>query len=228
MVAVAYNIPERNTVARVRQYPENANPFSQPPQVGHCVSRNRNCTRVVEPAWGYSVSMDTTNLKDNTGQNHSRQALDRVPGKHQERRQQAERRVYTLTSMYRCLVSPRRTCGRRASDRRFAVLDTFDAGVVTLVILLTVFSILDAAFTLTLIARGGEELNPVMNYFLTLGTLPFMLAKMLLTTIPGLVLVASSNVAVFSRLRCRSLLAAMVGMYAGLMLYEILLLVASA
>jgi len=37
---------------------------------------------------------------------------------------------------------------------------------VTLAILLTVFSILDALFTLTLLQHGGTELNPVMRYFL--------------------------------------------------------------
>lgn len=144
-----------------------------------------------------------------------------------ERRTDQERRTYSLKSMYCCLMHPRRSHGRRSSDRRFPILDTFDSGVFSLVILLTLFSILDAAFTLTLIARGSRELNPLMEYFLTLGTLPFMLAKLALTTIPGLILVAACNVRVFSALRCHSLLAAMVGMYAGLMLYEILLLTAS-
>ena len=137
-------------------------------------------------------------------------------------------RVYSLASLYHCLVNPRRTRGRRNGDRRFPVLDIFDSGVFSLIILLTVFSIIDATCTLTLIARGGSELNPVMNYFLEKSNVWFMLVKMLLTAVPGLLLVAMCNVPVFRHLRCRSILAAAVGMYAGLILYEALLLLNSA
>lgn len=92
------------------------------------------------------------------------------------------------------------------------------------VLLLTVFSILDAVFTLTLLSRGGTELNPVMNFFLQMGTAPFMIAKMLLTTAPAIVLIASSNLMLFNTIRARSVLGALIGMYAGLLTYEIGLL----
>ena len=96
------------------------------------------------------------------------------------------------------------------------------------VVVLTLFSILDAVFTLTLLARGGSELNPIMNYFLGIGVAPFMVAKMLLTTIPAIVLIASSNLMLFNTLRARSVLGALIGMYAGLLMYEVGLLWMSA
>jgi hypothetical protein len=43
------------------------------------------------------------------------------------------------------------------------------------------FSLADAFFTMKLVAAGAEELNPVMNYFLQFGPVPFVVAKYLLT-----------------------------------------------
>jgi len=143
----------------------------------------------------------------------------------EHRRTGVERRNYSLRTLSNCLLQPRRAYGRRTEDRRYPQLDTFDGGIVTLAILLTVFSILDALFTLTLLQHGGTELNPVMRYFLNNGgTVPFILAKLLLTTVPALIMVAMQNVKVFGRWRVRSILAALVGGYAGLLVYELILL----
>lgn len=48
-------------------------------------------------------------------------------------------------------------------------------------------SAVDARLTLKLIAAGATELNPVMDYCLTQGTIPFIVVKMLLT-IGGLII----------------------------------------
>ena len=53
---------------------------------------------------------------------------------------------------------------------------TFAAAMI--IILLTV---LDAFFTLDLVSRGGEELNPIMAYYLERGPLTFFAVKYLLT-----------------------------------------------
>jgi len=135
-----------------------------------------------------------------------------------------DRRRYTLRTLWRALRQPRRMRGRRSADRRFAVLDRVEPGVAWLAILLMVFSLLDALFTLTLLSRGGSELNPVMDALLRHDVRAFALAKMALTAIPAALLVATANVVVFGRLRARSLLAALTGLYAGLMVYELLLL----
>jgi len=114
--------------------------------------------------------------------------------------------------------------GRRSPDRRFAVLDRVESGVAWLAIALVVMSMLDALFTLTLISRGGSELNPVMNLLLNYHVNAFALAKMSLTAIPAALLVATANVTLFGRVRSRTLLAALTGLYAGLMVYELMLL----
>lgn len=147
------------------------------------------------------------------------------PGR--ERRREGERRSYTLTTMYCCLCHPRRAQGRRSQDRRYPVLDVFKSGAITSVLLLVLFSVLDAVFTLTLLARGATELNPVMNHFIKTGTGTFVCAKMILTAIPGLIMTAAGNVVIYRSIRVHSVLSALVGAYAALILYEIVLLTLS-
>ena len=142
----------------------------------------------------------------------------------QERRIDTDRRVFSVKSMWIALVSPRRFAGRRRTDRCAPILDKFDSTQLLLVTLLMCLSIADSVFTLNLIARGGSELNPLMNWLLNYSVWAFTTIKMLLTAIPALVLVAASNLMLFNRIRARSVLAALVGMYAGLILYEIGLL----
>jgi hypothetical protein len=141
-----------------------------------------------------------------------------------ERRTDIDRREFNIYSMWRALRAPRRFEGRRSSDRRFASLDRFDKGLCAMAIILVLLSITDSIFTLTLISRGGSEVNPFMNHLLQHSVSLFMVVKMLLTAIPALVLVAANNIKLFNKIRARSLLAAMVGLYAGLIFYEIGLL----
>ena len=109
-------------------------------------------------------------------------------------------------------------------DRRYPMLDHFDSGVVTLAILLMCLSVADSMFTLTLISRGGNEVNPFMNALLQHSVWAFIGVKMLLTAVPAIVLVATGNLLLFNRWRARSILAVLVGLYLGLIVYELLLL----
>lgn len=135
-----------------------------------------------------------------------------------------ERRAYSLETFRRCVLSPRRMQGRRSEDRRYPVLDHFDSGVVTMAILLMLLSITDSVFTLTLLARGGSEVNPFMNSLLHHSVWAFTVVKMMLTGIPAIVLVATGNLLLFNKWRARSILAALVGLYLGLIAYELVLL----
>ena len=135
-----------------------------------------------------------------------------------------DRRQYTLRTAGRAVSDPRRQRGRRTPDRNFAVLDRVEPAVGWMAIALVTLSIFDAIFTLTLISRGGSELNPFMDHLLGFGVAPFVAVKMVLTAVPALILVATGNLLAFGRVRARSVLAALVGFYAGLIVYEIGLL----
>ena len=145
--------------------------------------------------------------------------MDRI-----ERRSGVDRRAYTLGTLKRCATSPRRMNGRRACDRRHAVLDRFDSGMLCLAVMLMVLSIMDSIFTLTLISRGGTEINPFMNALLQHSVWAFAGFKMLLTAIPAIILVATGNLMLFKLWRARSILAALTGLYLGLIVYELALL----
>ena len=141
-----------------------------------------------------------------------------------DRRQSPDRRAYSMGTLKQCLTEPRRMHGRRAKDRQYPVLDRFDSGVVALAILLMCLSVADSVFTLTLISRGGTEVNPFMNALLQHSIWAFTAVKMLLTAIPATILVATGNILLFKRWRARSILAALVGLYLGLIVYELALL----
>ncbi len=141
-----------------------------------------------------------------------------------ERRDGAERRTYSMQTLRQCISAPRRTKGRRSSDRRYPIVDHFDSGMLLLAVLLMGLSITDSIFTLTLISRGGSELNPFMNWFLSHSVWSFTIVKMILTGIPAVLLVATGNVLLYKRWRARSILAALVGLYVGLIVYELALL----
>ena len=141
-----------------------------------------------------------------------------------ERRAGIDRRDYSLSTLKMCTVAPRRMQGRRSADRKYAVLDRFDSGIVTLAILLMILSIMDSVFTLTLLSRGGSEVNPVMNALLHHSVWAFTGVKMLLTAVPAIILVATGNLLFMARFRARSILSALVGCYLGLIAYELILL----
>ena len=142
----------------------------------------------------------------------------------EERRQQQDRRNYSTKTMWLCLTSPRRAHGRRRSDRRFPVQDVFGEGALILAAVLMVLSLTDAFLTLNILARGGSEVNPVMNYMLGFGTFAFVATKMIMTAIPVAALTAAGNVKVFKFIRVRTLTAVLVGMYCALIVYELILL----
>ncbi len=103
-------------------------------------------------------------------------------------------------------------------------MDVFDASAMFLAVALIVLSLTDAFLTLNILAGGGREVNPVMNYMLGFGTLVFVSFKMLMTTLPIAALTAAGNLIVFKYLRVRTVTAILVGMYAGLITYELLIL----
>jgi hypothetical protein len=65
---------------------------------------------------------------------------------------------------------------------------------VAAVLLIVVLTIVDAVFTLELVNRGAREINPIMCYYLSHGSLAFFGVKYLLTCISLLVVLALDSV----------------------------------
>ncbi len=73
--------------------------------------------------------------------------------------------------------------GRRKKVRRFDdhhqksyFLDHFGLKVFSIIIGIILLSVTDAMLTLYLIRNGAAEINPIMEYFLKYGPLPFLAA----------------------------------------------------
>lgn len=141
-----------------------------------------------------------------------------------ERRSAVDRREFSIKTLVHCARHPQRAKGRRKTDARYPLLDVFDGSAMFLAVALTALSLCDAFFTLNILAHGGQEINPFMNYMLGYGTFAFVASKMFFTAVAVVVLTGAGNFVLFKRIRVRSVLAILTGLYAGLIVYELLIL----
>ena len=111
------------------------------------------------------------------------------------------RRKGGFASLKALFVYRRRRTLRRASDRRGLVLmDYYHPPLLISIVLILVLSVVDAFLTLFLMEHGAIELNPVMAFFIELGSLPFLMAKYSLTAF-SVITVVLFNYVFFSYLK---------------------------
>ena len=112
-----------------------------------------------------------------------------------EERRRIDRRTNNKARLKYLLFNGRRERSRRDEDRGKAfIFDRYNQKLFLAITVILVLSILDAALTLVVIQRGATELNPVMAYFLEHGTLTFIVAKYVLTSIGVVILLIFKNV----------------------------------
>jgi hypothetical protein len=114
---------------------------------------------------------------------------------------------------------------RRADDRRQPYfVDRFSPATFILVLMLLAASIVDAILTIQLLREGADELNPLMDHFLTHGIQPFLLVKYGLTAggLP-LLLIYQNHYLFGTRVRVGYLIPIVVAMYAVLIGYQLML-----
>jgi hypothetical protein len=112
-----------------------------------------------------------------------------------EERRRIDRRTNNKARLKYLLFNGRRERSRRDEDRGKAfIFDRYNQKLFLAITVILVLSILDAALTLVVIQRGATELNPVMAYFLEHGTLTFIVAKYVLTSIGVIILLIFKNV----------------------------------
>ena len=84
---------------------------------------------------------------------------------------------------------------RRADDRqRIILLDRYEPSLLFSVLTILCLSLVDGTLTLLLVQRGAVELNPVMQYYLTLGPSNFLLAKYGITALALFILVVLHSI----------------------------------
>jgi Domain of unknown function (DUF5658) len=144
-----------------------------------------------------------------------------------ERRSGKDRRRGGFPSFRDLLTHRRRRQLRRTDDRRKIVLfDHYGASIVFMVIAILLLSIVDAVLTLFLLSHGAVELNPVMAYFLHIGTAAFLLVKYGMTAVSVMIVLLLNYVFVrHLKLHARSLLNYFAGMFALVVVWELFLVV---
>jgi hypothetical protein len=119
---------------------------------------------------------------------------------------------------------PRRLGGRRAEDHHRPLIDWHGPGLLVSCLLILLLCATDAFLTLLLISGGATEANPVMALFVYDDVRGFTIAKMTLTGLAVLGLVAVARFRVFGLLRVATLAHGVLVGYIVLIGYEVWLL----
>ncbi len=124
-------------------------------------------------------------------------------------------------------MSGARKESRRREDREMGhFVDRYSVRSVFVLVSVLILSLADATLTLKLISLGtAREFNPVMDFFLEMGALPFLLVKYALTC--GSVLTAmilKNHTIIGGRVSVKSMMGFVMVAYIGLIIYELALL----
>ncbi|MGO9021883.1 MAG: DUF5658 family protein [Syntrophobacteraceae bacterium] len=129
---------------------------------------------------------------------------------------------FTLQS----LVGSRRHYRRNQDARKFYFVDLYSPFSAILLILTLILSLTDAFLTLNLVGKDIEELNPVMDFFLKLGPVQFIMVKWFLTAFGLISLLVLKNYYLWQgRVRTVVVLAILPFLYLMLVSYEIYMMV---
>ncbi|MDP6924566.1 MAG: DUF5658 family protein [Candidatus Scalindua sp.] len=119
----------------------------------------------------------------------------------------------------------RKEMRRDADNRESYFLDYFSLRIFIVIITIILLSLTDALLTLYLIRNGAAEVNPIMEYFLRYGTLPFLAAKYLLTTTSIVLLLIYKNVYIFgTKIRAKYLFIVIFLIFASVVVWEVFLI----
>lgn len=136
-----------------------------------------------------------------------------------ERRTPVDRRRRPTPGLSRYLFwGGRRRSVRRDTDLQASYVDRLPSRILAIVLAIFVFQILDAFFTLFHIARGGRELNPLMEYCLRQGPDVFLWTKLGLAAL-GLIFLSAH----FRWPLVRRGLTGLFVLYAGVICYHLFL-----
>ena len=128
-----------------------------------------------------------------------------------------------LRALWHGNFARRRHAPRRSEERHFAVTDWFHAQWLAVGIVILLLCAADALLTLTLIARGASELNPLMDPLVRGSGHGFAYWKIGLTSMGVLVLILLARVRLWGR-GVGTILYVVLGAYAVLVAYEVFLL----
>jgi len=140
-----------------------------------------------------------------------------------ERRLRVERRRSVIGALWRGNFARRRVAPRRLGERHPVVTDWFHPQWLAVGILILLLCSADALLTLALIARGAQEINPLMVPLVHGSGHAFAGWKVGLTASSVVLLIVLARLRVFGR-AVGAVLYIVLGIYAALVGYELFLL----
>lgn len=140
-----------------------------------------------------------------------------------ERRSGVDRRRLSWRTFLQGSLTPRRRGARRSTEAD-GLVDWYEPHLLFLAMVILLLSVGDAFLTLTLIARGGSEANPIMAFLLERAPRLFATVKMALTGTGIVVLVALARARVFRVIRISIVIHWCMLGYLALIAYEAWLL----
>jgi len=140
-----------------------------------------------------------------------------------ERRQNFDRRNRPTAPFSIASITGSRHQVRRQDDReKYYYVDRYSSRTIGAIILILGLSTTDALLTLRLIDLGSaREINPVMDFFISLGTKHFLYVKYLLTAGAIFAAVILKNYKFMGIFTVKKLLIGILMMYSILVIYEL-------
>lgn len=139
----------------------------------------------------------------------------------EDRRTRSERRHRVWWSVVYGNFNPRRRAPqRRADDGGFQSLDWHSAHLLVVAIGILLLSAADAFMTVTLLAGGAVEVNPLMAAVICKSAALFAILKMLLTGVGVILMVVLARYRFMRMIRVESVMYALCVAYGGLLGYE--------
>ena len=135
-------------------------------------------------------------------------------------REEADRRIFTWRTVFFGFLLSRRRGNRRDEEGESLYSDWHHPWLFFLAIGTMILSVVDAFFTLQLLARGAIEINPIMDAVIGQSALMFTVSKMLLTGFGILTLVFLSRARFMNRFRTGLILTIFFSFYCCLVCYE--------
>ena len=137
--------------------------------------------------------------------------------KSDDRREAPDRRREPTRLISRYVFFGNRRVNRRATDaQKNYYVDRYSARAYGAVVAILLLCAADAVFTIYHLNRGATEVNPIMNFALSFGTLHFLIIKYVLTVAGLFVLLTHKNFIV-----ARIATICITGMYALLLAYHL-------
>jgi hypothetical protein len=143
-----------------------------------------------------------------------------------EKRSTVERRVFSWRTVLFGFMRSRRHSYRRSADSDVIFMDWHHPWLFFLSVGIMLMSCTDAFLTLRLMEHGMIEANPIMAAMMGVSTTTFAVSKIIMTGTSILILVFLAKAQFMNRLRTGLLLTVFFSIYACLVCYEIVHLLA--